>query len=161
MRIPATISGLVANTRATDVANRLVRAMRWRPRAVRVKLGSISRGRSLFLIQKKMTSRERVRRKRHNIRPQVSLGRENWVLAVLTEATSLEEMCFSSTEEVKGASFSVTGRACSSRELTKGMGAMVDAGLSSLYTADSMAVTCSPISSTSGKNESTTESSIP
>ena len=161
LRIPATTSGLVANTRATDVANRLVRAMRCRPRAVRVKLGSMSRGWGLLLIQRKAISRERMRRRRHNMRPQVSLGSENWVLAVLTEATSLEEIYFSSTGEVNGATFSATGRACNSRELTKGMGAMVDAGLSSLYTADSIVATCSPISSTRGKNESTTESRIP
>jgi hypothetical protein len=41
------------------------------------------------------------------------------------------------------------------------MDMMVDAGLSSLCTTDSMAATCSSISFTRGKNESTTESSIP
>jgi hypothetical protein len=99
------------------------------------------------------------RRRRRHIRPQVSLGSENWVLAVLTEATSLVKPFFSSTEI--GATFSTTGGAGSERDSIGGLAVMVDAGLSSLDTSDSMAVTCSPISSTRGKNESTTESSIP
>src|SRR6267142_974394 len=154
LRIPATTSGLVANTRATDVASRLVRAMRWRPRAVPVKLGLTLRG--LFRMQE-LISCTKTRRKRRHIRPQVSLGSENWVLTVLTEATSLAKTCFSLTMVVGGATFSVTGGASSERDSTEGMAVIVDAGLSSLYTSDSMAATCSPISSTRGKNESTTE----
>ena len=43
----------------------------------------------------------------------------------------------------------------------KGMDGVVDAGLSSLYTTDSVTITCSSISFRRGKNESTIESSIP
>jgi hypothetical protein len=158
LQIPATTSGLVANTRDTDVVSRLVRAMRWRSRAAREKLGLTLRG---LLLRQKVANREKARRKRRNIEPQVSLGSENWALAVPTGATSLERTCFSSMKEIEGTAFSSGGRACTVCELTEGKGMMVEAGLSSLCTADSMAVTCSPICSTRGKNESTTESSIP
>ena len=167
-------SGLVANTRATDVASRLVRAMRWRSKDARIKLGLSLRG--LFLTQELM-KREIARRQRRNMRPQVNLGRENWVTPVFTEAISAENVRFSSTKEVAFTTFSperdrsahalVEGmafpasRVRGARVLARGMGEMVDAGLSSLCTTDSMAVTCSSISSTRGKNESTTESSIP
>ena len=165
LRIPATTSGLVANTRPTDVARCLVRAMRWRSKAARIKLGLSLRG--LFLMQK-LTKRDMARRQRRNVRPQVSLGSENCVLAVFTDAKSLEMACFSLTNGVAVTTFSPAGRTvspagriCKARVLAGGVGLMVDAGLSSLCTTDSMAVTCSSISPTRGKNESTTESSIP
>ena len=175
LRIPATTSGLVANTRPTDVARCLVRAMRWRSKAARIKLGLSLRG--LFLMQK-LTKRDMARRQRRNVRPQVSLGSENCVLAVFTDAKSLEMACFSLTNGVAvttfspagsagcahtlaGRTVSPAGRICKARVLAGGVGLMVDAGLSSLCTTDSMAVTCSSISPTRGKNESTTESSIP
>ena len=158
LRILATTSGLVANTRAKDVARCLVRAMRWRLKDARVKLGLTLRG--LFLIQE-LTKREMARRQRRNVSPQVSLGSENCVMTVFTDATSLDKACFSSTNDVAVTTFSPAGRIRKVRVLAGGMGVMVDAGLSSLCTTDSMAMTCSSISSTRGKNESTTESSIP
>jgi hypothetical protein len=166
LRIPVMSSGLVANTRATDVASRLVRAMRWRSKDARIKLGLSLRG--LFLTQELM-NREMARRQRRNTRPQVNLGSENWVTPVFTEAVSTENVRFSSTTFsperdrsalAEGMVFPAS-RVRGPRVLARGMGEMVDAGLSSLCTTDSMAVTCSSISSTRGKNESTTESSIP
>src|SRR6266699_1385611 len=148
LRIPATTSGLVTNTRATDVARCLVRAMRWRSKDARVKLG-LDLLRGLFLMQK-LTKRKMARRQRRNMRPQVSLGSENCVLAVFTDATSLEKACFSSTTGVAVTNFSPAesahalaggivspaGRIRKARVLAGGMGVMVDAGLSSLCTTD-------------------------
>jgi hypothetical protein len=99
-------------------------------------------------------------------------------MTVFTEATSLEKACFSSMAEDAVTTFSSAGGARGAdalarglvsaagkirevRVLAGGMGVMVDAGLSSLCMMDSIAMTCSSISSTRGKNESTTESSIP
>ncbi len=117
------------------------------------------------------------RPQRRKMRPQVSLGSEKCVVAVFMEATSLEKACFSSMAENAVTTFSAgrarganalvggvvspAGRICEVRVLARGMGVVVDAGLSSLCTTDSMAMAWSSISFTRGKNESTTESSIP
>jgi len=141
----------------------------------REKLGSTFPG--LFRLEKPIR-RENARRKRRHMRLQVNLGSENLVLVVLMEAMSREKARLSSTNEDTEMDFSVVvrvrsgraldkglaspaGRIRSARALVEGMGVTVDAGLSSLYTAFSMVMTCSSISSTTGKNESTTESSIP
>ncbi len=68
----------------------------------------------------KLTKREMARRQRRNMRPQVSLGSENCILAFFTDATSLEKVCFSSTTEVVVTSFSLAGTV-SAHALARGM----------------------------------------
>src|SRR6266404_2037070 len=162
LRIPATTSGFVAKTRATDVTSRLVRATRRRSDEVRPKLGLTLRDLLLEGLKTPM-QREKARRSRRSIRPKVNRGSENWVFVVLTEETSLINRCFSSASEFAAMVFSSDvcrrdGRACA-KEM--GGAVTVDPGLSSLYTTDSIAITSFSISSTNGKNESTIESRIP
>jgi hypothetical protein len=93
----------------------------------------------------KLTKREMARCQRRNMRPQVSLGSEDCVLAFFKDATSLEKACFSSTTEVVVTSFSpagtgsahalaggmlsLTGRIRRACVFAGRMGVIVDAGL--------------------------------
>ena len=159
--MPATTSGFVASTRATDVTSRLVRAMRRRSKEARLKLGLTLRDLLPEGLKRPM-KRKKARRRRRSIRPKVNRGRENCVFVVLIEATSLKNNCFSSATKFGEKAFSSIVKVRDVRAGAKELEGvvMVDSGLSSLYTTDSIAMTSFSISSTKGKNESTIESRI-
>jgi hypothetical protein len=156
LRIPATTSGLGANTRTRDVTKRLVLAMRRRSEEAWLKLSLTLQDLLLESLKRPMKEKKAPR----NIRPKVDWGRENWVFVVPMEAASLH---FSSATECGGRTFSSDLCSRKARARAKEMEGTVtmDPGLSSLYTTDSINMTSFPISSTRGKNESTIESRIP
>ena len=161
LRIRATISDFVANTRAIDVTRRLALAMRRRVDAVGSEdfCGHIRPLKFNFDMPDRM---ERRRCRRH--KEKVNRGSEKRILGGLVEvASSRDGSFFSSTDEKEITGFSGPDAGVETVTSLRSRGATVVVALlmSGKNTRFSMATTSLSMSSRNGKKASTTESRMP